>query len=427
MADEEEEWTPSDSQLTESQASVAAPARRRLRKKAEAEAQACAPPPPLPPSVDEPVSVPLELEDKSEPPPAPLTSHQAPAVATTSPANVPSSPQPRTQPEERATPAAASPALTPSRLDWARGLAAAAGASLLGSMLRRFSLSPLPAAPAAAAVLVDSPPLEEPTHDVAPVRRRRLRKKRSLEASSQLPLDSPAASGVDDAADALADALAGVTLARPAAALAPPPPSPPAPPPQAAEVVRSEAPSSSEASTDDSSSSSSDDDDDDDDDSLRPAPRPAPRASQPAARAATASDGPLVTGDDNEVAVEGAQPQRMEFTDAASGARCVSLSAFLRATRLTRQRLCIPGLCCRRRCRRACSRISGRVSHGCGIATSSAKAAFWETTWCDSPRHLPTRARAHAFSRPYRASARRSKLQRFCRACCAAVPRSARS
>jgi hypothetical protein len=185
-------------------------------------------------------------------------------------------------------------------------------------MLRRFSLSPLPAAPAASTAPVASPPLDEPVHDVAPVRRRRLRKKRSLEASSQLPLEAPSA--VDDAADALADALAGVILARPAAALAPPPPSP-APPPQAAEALRCEASSSSEASSDDSSSSSSEDDDDDGD-SPRPAPRPAPRASQQAARF-TASDGPLVIGCDEEVAAEGAQPQRMEFTDAASGARCV--------------------------------------------------------------------------------------------------------
>ena len=317
MADDDDEWTPSDSQLSESQASVAAPARRRLRKKAEAEAEACAPPLQPPPCADEPESVLPELDDESEPLPAPLTCLQeAPPITTTSPTIGPTGSPLRAQPAESSTPAAASPALTPSRLDWARGLAAAAGASLLGSMLRRFSLSPLPAAPAASAEPVASPPLEEPVHDAAPVRRRRLRKKRSLEASSQLPSDSPD----DDAADALADALAGVTLARPAAAPAAPPPSPPAPPTQAAEAVRSSASLSSDDSSDDSSSSC--DDDDDDDDLPRPAPRPAPRTSQHAA-GVTASDGPLVTGCDDEAAAEGAQLQRLEFTDAASGARCV--------------------------------------------------------------------------------------------------------
>lgn len=324
MADDDDEWTPSDSQAADSQASEAAPARRRLRKKGESQAA-------LPSAASwEP-----EVTSPAAPSVPPVAAE--PEAVCTSAIAAPAADEAAPVLAERATPATPTPALTPSRMDWARGFAASAGATLLGGLLRRFSLSPPPRAPPAAPSPVASPPLEEEPREAQPVQRRRLRKKRSLEAAASqlLPPDdveepSSPASPVADDGDALADALAGVTLAPTMARAVPPAPSPPAPPPiaDAALPVAASPSSSSESSSDDSSSDDdASEDSSSDDDAPRPAPRPAPRAAQPATRDAAPRTGPLVAVGDDEAAAEGAaQPERLEFTDAATGARCVPLS-----------------------------------------------------------------------------------------------------
>jgi hypothetical protein len=377
MADDDDEWTPSESQAADSQASEAAPARRRLRKKGESQAALSS-------------AASWEPEVTSPAAPAVLPVVAEPEVVCASAIAAPSADV--ATPAERATPATPTPALTPSRMDWARGFAASAGATLLGGLLRRFSLSPLPRAPPAAPSPLASPPLEGEPQEARPVQRRRLRKKRSLEAAASqlLPPDeqepsspAPPASPIADDGDALADALAGVTLAPTVARVAPPAVSPPAPPPVAESAPPRAAVSSSSSSESSSDDSSSDDDASEDsssdDDAPRPAQRPAPRTAQPASRDAAPRNGPLVAVGDDEAAAEGAaQPQRLEFTDAATGARCVPLTHCkkLRNARLTCNLLSIAGLCCRRSCRRVSLRTSARAWRGCGAATSSAEAAF---------------------------------------------------
>jgi hypothetical protein len=152
---------------------------------------------------------------------------------------------------------------------------------------------------------------------------------------------------------------------------------------------------SSEAESSESESGSSGSDDDASDSASLPAPRrvappaaaaPAPRRAAPVASASrrAAKDSLVAVSDDDEEQAKTAP--RIEYTDAASGARCAALLCPKRwrahqvrprvhVHKLTRLIPPSAASSCRHGCPRASSRTSARASPGCGAATPPAAAA----------------------------------------------------
>jgi hypothetical protein len=222
---------------------------------------------------------------------------------------------------------------------------------------------PLPVAADAAFTPGDSPPAALEATTAEPRRRRRMRTKRSLDAASAAPPPPPASPpqhadaeeedaapvACVQAADALADALAGVSLALPAApqrsavtAAGEGPVARTAVAKPAARAASSdddddddESSSSSDAESSQSESESSSSDDDASDSASSPAPRrvappavaaPAPRRAAPSASSSRrAAKGALVAVSDDDEEQAKTAP-RIEYTDVASGARCAGLA-----------------------------------------------------------------------------------------------------